>query len=621
MKPFELMVNSIYEARNDFVRRAAVPLAPGEARIPSNHVRLFHYTRVDAPTDEAKNRAAEKLRRSGLDISQARGHTYGEPNQIWSSTKPPHQKKVFAEFSVPFDDPRILYGRGQPNARALQTSGWDVTFGESIKPGEIIAVHEPWHFRYRYLLDNPNLIREALAGELDDLLDEQEYGPAVAKLKMEHGINESVVSDIRKTMKGLTPSVDYGIVWFNTNTGQLQYSLADGDESEIYDEWEAAFKKIKGVKEIEGDAEIGAPKGPGWIKVGVNQGSGFRESFESIVERSYSHAAVSKRLDQRRADPRKQVQGRRASKDHKKAGGQRHGQRQRSARRSRVNEKVKTGRPSGVLTAFLLNDGTVVSGEAPTHYALAKKLGIDFNDVRDGGFIIDGEYRSGSADTPKLIRLAKARRRVAQKRAAVKEESPYGSVPKHRLPKQPPSKLWHVTLFAGSILRDGFKTRNMLRGQSVLGGGSDDSVSFTSNRQYAENYANGLRMAIDSMEPGFDPWDFKAWHTLLKKYGFNPAHMREVWRWKQVPDMQAHGRYDDVEAAFEILQAFSLQTRGQFPLFMGGNWPRSMLRAKKSDVAVLEIDADGPELWSYHPGEKEFRIYDVENIQKPKRVA
>lgn len=71
-------------------------------------------------------------------------------------------------------------------------------------------------------------------------------------------------------------------------------------------------------------------------KSGQRLALGEYHPFEAMVERSYTHAAVSNRLDQRRANPVRVQQGAVASRDFKKAGGQRAGQRLRSVKRSRV---------------------------------------------------------------------------------------------------------------------------------------------------------------------------------------------------------------------------------------------------------------------------------------------
>jgi hypothetical protein len=165
----------------DWVATAEVPPEPGTIPIPSNHFRLYTYTKFAGFGDDQNHEAANSLREVGLDIGMAKGHTYGEPDAVWASTAMPHHGKVFAEFSVADDDPRFSYGmRPDP--------GWkdrniDVSFKDSIRPDEILAVHEPWHWRYRYLMENDDLVEQARKGELDDLLDEQEYGPAVQKAK------------------------------------------------------------------------------------------------------------------------------------------------------------------------------------------------------------------------------------------------------------------------------------------------------------------------------------------------------------------------------------------------------------------------------------------------------
>lgn len=65
----------------------------------------------------------------------------------------------------------------------------------------------------------------------------------------------------------------------------------------------------------------------------------FEEMVERLWERSYSHSAVSNRLDHRRADPEKQRKGAVGARDFKKSAGQRHGQRQKSKKRSKAHER------------------------------------------------------------------------------------------------------------------------------------------------------------------------------------------------------------------------------------------------------------------------------------------
>lgn len=188
---------------------------------------------------------------------------------------------------------------------------------------------------------------------------------------------------------------------------------------------------------------------------------------------------------------------------------------------------------------------------------------------------------------------------------------PYDAHPKSELKKQPPAKLWHVTLFADSILLNGFKSRNQTQNW-VLGGGSDDSVSFTEDRAFAEMYANGLKAAIEAAKPDFSADDGPTWAVLMRKYRFAPYPITTDILPRELKNQKRY-RYGDQKLAFEILQQYSFHTR-KFPLFMGGSFPDNIKAADPDDVKILEIETDGPEWWDYKPGEKEFRIFDLDRI-------
>ena len=153
-----------------------VPLEPGTTPIPDDHIRLFHYF----PPEEIEN-----VRTHGIDISRAKGEIYGEPNAVWGSGIQPSGTKTFVEFSVSRDDPGLQLGRPykDEDIETIRNRKWDVTFNRTIKPEEFIAIHEPWHNKYRYMLFNPELIEEAKQGDFDDLLDDSEYGPAIRRFR------------------------------------------------------------------------------------------------------------------------------------------------------------------------------------------------------------------------------------------------------------------------------------------------------------------------------------------------------------------------------------------------------------------------------------------------------
>jgi hypothetical protein len=149
---------------------------PGTLPVPPGHIRLYHYL----PRDQVEN-----VRQQGIDIGQARGETYGEPNAVWGSTRKPSDNHTFVEFSVSTDDPSWFINKPDTpeHAQEFQNSGSDATFGRTIMPNEFIAIHEPWHNRYRYLMNDPQLLQEVQHGKFDHLLDNEEYGPAILKAK------------------------------------------------------------------------------------------------------------------------------------------------------------------------------------------------------------------------------------------------------------------------------------------------------------------------------------------------------------------------------------------------------------------------------------------------------
>ena len=69
-----------------------VPDEAGTKPIPSNHLRLYHYTHADP----------EEIKRDGLKISKAKGDTYGEPNFVWASLKKPSESKTYVELVLSY---------------------------------------------------------------------------------------------------------------------------------------------------------------------------------------------------------------------------------------------------------------------------------------------------------------------------------------------------------------------------------------------------------------------------------------------------------------------------------------------------------------------------------------
>lgn len=102
---------------------------------------------------------------------------------------------------------------------------------------------------------------------------------------------------------------------------------------------------------------------------------------------------------------------------------------------------TKREAPAAPVTALKLTDGTIVvdpQGGHPLHIELADKLGIDPAKIADGGFWSDGEYQPGSANAKTFGDQARAKERVAQKRAERATEKPPVEPPPSVSPTEAP---------------------------------------------------------------------------------------------------------------------------------------------------------------------------------------
>lgn len=152
-----------------------VPAAPGSTPIPAGHVRLYHYTAPDA---------LDSIRETGLQLSRSRGsEMFEEDDFVWASVDLP-RAATFVEFSIPLDDPRVGIG-------GLRVG--NVGLRGDVLPDEFVAVHEGWHEKYRYLTEDDALIAQVLRGEFDHLLDMEDYGTAIRRIKEEFDLADEVM--------------------------------------------------------------------------------------------------------------------------------------------------------------------------------------------------------------------------------------------------------------------------------------------------------------------------------------------------------------------------------------------------------------------------------------------
>jgi hypothetical protein len=171
--------------RENIGNKIEVPKEPGTVPIPSNHLRLYHYTFTDP----------EIIRKQGLKLSAAKGNTYGEPNMVWASLQEPNNSKTFVEFSMAIDDPRFTNMGSKPSVSAgvefYKGRNSDFTILGDVNPSEFIAIHLPWHHTYRYLVDN-NMVTEVLDGKFDYLIDDKHPNEAKAIMTVKHNFGNSL---------------------------------------------------------------------------------------------------------------------------------------------------------------------------------------------------------------------------------------------------------------------------------------------------------------------------------------------------------------------------------------------------------------------------------------------
>ncbi|MFH2013698.1 MAG: hypothetical protein ABIJ17_01885 [Patescibacteria group bacterium] len=88
------------------------------------------------------------------------------------------------------------------------------------------------------------------------------------------------------------------------------------------------------------------------------------------------------------------------------------------------------------ITAIELDNGTILfDKKAKVHIDVLENLNINPENVKDGGFIINGKYITKSADMPRIAEQAKAKKRIKEKRKLEQEKSVLG-VPEEQLSPQ-----------------------------------------------------------------------------------------------------------------------------------------------------------------------------------------
>jgi hypothetical protein len=143
---------------------AGIPKPRGTVALKEGYVRVYHQTNKEN---------LESIRSGGLRVDK---------------TRPSSESRGVSVSETPFygDNPNLVTIELQ-----VPKSQWDKANGSALQTdvpaSSIIAVHEPWHERVRYIEKNKDVISDVLKGEHDDLLSDPEMGDAIRYIKKKYG--------------------------------------------------------------------------------------------------------------------------------------------------------------------------------------------------------------------------------------------------------------------------------------------------------------------------------------------------------------------------------------------------------------------------------------------------
>ena len=128
--------------------RFVLPGEPLTKDIPDGHIRLVHQSPAEA----------EEFLGSGINLDKARA--IEGPRGVYA-VEPEAGKGFYGEIEG-FDGSTVEF--------SIPLEEWEEVkggpLGRSIKPDEILDVHEPWHFRARYMLEEPEVMQDIRSGKL-----------------------------------------------------------------------------------------------------------------------------------------------------------------------------------------------------------------------------------------------------------------------------------------------------------------------------------------------------------------------------------------------------------------------------------------------------------------------
>lgn len=141
---FEFGYSPKQEGKEPKFQPDEIPKEKGTTEIKAGYTRVYHQTTPDN---------IESIMRKGLLVSKSR---------------PTSESRGVSVSETPFygDNPNLVTIELQVPTEKLRQANGSALF-EDVPASNIIAVHENWHDRARYILNNPETLKEVLNGDMD----------------------------------------------------------------------------------------------------------------------------------------------------------------------------------------------------------------------------------------------------------------------------------------------------------------------------------------------------------------------------------------------------------------------------------------------------------------------
>ena len=164
-----------------------VPEDFGTKPIPSGAMRFNHYT---STAEAAQSIAQHGLQHKYAEESFARGGTEypqnfataGQPSEDMLRNRPVVEGYATSDQLDTGDN--YTHRPAEEWAADRERNKSVVTFRGDLPPTHVLAVHEPWHQAYKYIMNPSNRAQsEVMSGFHDNLGDDHAYGPAISAAK------------------------------------------------------------------------------------------------------------------------------------------------------------------------------------------------------------------------------------------------------------------------------------------------------------------------------------------------------------------------------------------------------------------------------------------------------